>query len=232
MDARPSKETPARRVSSPRNPERTRGAILAAAVAEFTSKGLSGARIDRIAKRARVNKRMIYYYFGDKERLYIAVLEETYTAIRTAEIGLTAAEAELTLSVVETYFDAALADQLLAIARTAVDQADSTLKHTQLQRAVGTAPEFELLRARVTRDNQRALAIQREADRDVAHLRLRQGCELGQDAPRLERAGALEERGLQVHRRADLPGQRVRGEHRGAMEPSRDRLAGGEDVVA
>jgi outer membrane protein TolC len=93
---------------------------------------------------------------------------------RSAEIGLTAAEAELTLSVVETYFDAALADQLLAIARTAVDQADSTLKHTQLQRAVGTAPEFELLRARVTRDNQRALAIQLEADRDVAHLRLRQ----------------------------------------------------------
>ncbi|KAB2886846.1 MAG: TetR/AcrR family transcriptional regulator [Pseudorhodoplanes sp.] len=88
MDARPSKSVPPRRASAPRNPERTRAAILNAAIAEFTSKGLSGARIDRIAKRARVNKRMIYYYFGDKERLYIAVLEEIYTAIRTAEIGL------------------------------------------------------------------------------------------------------------------------------------------------
>jgi AcrR family transcriptional regulator len=88
MDARVSKSQPRRRVSGPRDPERTRAVILNAAVAEFTSKGLSGARIDRIAKRANVNKRMIYYYFGNKEGLYIAVLEETYTAIRTAEIGL------------------------------------------------------------------------------------------------------------------------------------------------
>jgi AcrR family transcriptional regulator len=88
MDARVSKSLPRRRLSGPRDPERTRAVILNAAIAEFTSKGLSGARIDRIAKRASVNKRMIYYYFGNKEGLYIAVLEETYTAIRTAEIGL------------------------------------------------------------------------------------------------------------------------------------------------
>ena len=88
MDARVSKNQPRRRVSGPRDPERTRAVILNAAIAEFTSKGLSGARIDRIAKRASVNKRMIYYYFGNKEGLYIAVLEETYTAIHTAEIGL------------------------------------------------------------------------------------------------------------------------------------------------
>jgi AcrR family transcriptional regulator len=88
MDARVSKTQPRRRLSGARDPERTRATILNAAVAEFTSKGLSGARIDRIAKRAGVNKRMIYYYFRNKEGLYIAVLEETYTAIRTAEIGL------------------------------------------------------------------------------------------------------------------------------------------------
>ena len=88
MDARVSKSPARRRPSGPRDPERTRAVILNAAVAEFTSKGLSGARIDRIAKRANVNKRMIYYYFKNKEGLYIAVLEETYTAIRTAEIGL------------------------------------------------------------------------------------------------------------------------------------------------
>jgi len=88
MDARVNKTPARRRVQTARDPERTRATILDAAVAEFTSKGLSGARIDHIAKRAGVNKRMIYYYFKNKEGLYIAVLEETYTAIRTAEIGL------------------------------------------------------------------------------------------------------------------------------------------------
>src|SRR5438045_3326063 len=73
MDARVSKAQPRRRLSGPRDPERTRAVILNAAIAEFTSKGLSGARIDRIAKRAGVNKRMIYYYFGNKEGLYVAV---------------------------------------------------------------------------------------------------------------------------------------------------------------
>jgi AcrR family transcriptional regulator len=49
----------------PRNAERTQAAILAAATAEFTAKGLGGARVDEIARRASVNKRMIYHYFGD-----------------------------------------------------------------------------------------------------------------------------------------------------------------------
>jgi AcrR family transcriptional regulator len=55
---------------------------------EFTAKGLAGARIDTIAKRAGANKRMIYHYFGGKDGLYLAVLEQTYGAIRTAEVGL------------------------------------------------------------------------------------------------------------------------------------------------
>ena len=71
-----------------RDPERTRAAILAAATQEFTAKGLTGARVDSIAKRARVNKRMIYHYFGDKDGLYLAVLEATYEAIRNAELAL------------------------------------------------------------------------------------------------------------------------------------------------
>jgi AcrR family transcriptional regulator len=68
-----------------RDPERTRAAILAAATGEFSAKGLTGARVDAIAKSAGVNKRMIYHYFGDKDGLYLAVLEATYTAIREAE---------------------------------------------------------------------------------------------------------------------------------------------------
>jgi AcrR family transcriptional regulator len=71
-----------------RDPERTRGAILAAATQEFTTNGLTGARVDAIAQRARVNKRMIYHYFGDKGGLYLAVLEATYGSIRAAEMDL------------------------------------------------------------------------------------------------------------------------------------------------
>lgn len=71
-----------------RDPERTRAAILAAATAEFTANGLTGARVDAIAARARVNKRMIYHYFGDKDGLYLAVLEATYEHIRAAELDL------------------------------------------------------------------------------------------------------------------------------------------------
>lgn len=88
MDARTAKPPPRRRVAGERDPERTRAAILEAATEEFTSKGLTGARVDNIARRSGVNKRMIYYYYGDKEGLYLAVLEATYSAIRHAEIGL------------------------------------------------------------------------------------------------------------------------------------------------
>jgi AcrR family transcriptional regulator len=83
-----SKRAAGRRTTGARDPERTRAAILAAATAEFTAKGLNGARVDDIARRAGINKRMIYHYFGDKAGLYLAVLESTYAAIRTAEIGL------------------------------------------------------------------------------------------------------------------------------------------------
>jgi AcrR family transcriptional regulator len=79
--------TPARRAIT-RDPERTRAAILDAATQEFAANGLTGARVDAIASRARVNKRMIYHYFGDKEGLYLAVLEATYASIRAAEMDL------------------------------------------------------------------------------------------------------------------------------------------------
>ena len=68
-----------------RNPEKTSQRILDAAVVEFADKGLSGARVDTIAARANINKRMLYHYFGDKEALYLAVMEKAYEGIRTAE---------------------------------------------------------------------------------------------------------------------------------------------------
>lgn len=65
-----------------------RSAILAAARAEFSAKGLTGARVNEIAARAGVNKQLIYYYFGSKEDLYRAALEVVYTEIRTQERSL------------------------------------------------------------------------------------------------------------------------------------------------
>lgn len=70
---------------SSRDPERTQAAILEAATAEFAEKGIGGARVDTIAERAGTNKRMLYHYFGDKIRLYVAVLEAAYASIRSAE---------------------------------------------------------------------------------------------------------------------------------------------------
>ena len=71
-----------------RDADRTQQAILRAAMAEFADKGLGGARIDAIAERAGINKRLIYYYFEGKDRLFLTVLEQTYDDIRSAEQAL------------------------------------------------------------------------------------------------------------------------------------------------
>ncbi|MDB5954619.1 TetR family transcriptional regulator [Ramlibacter sp.] len=68
-----------------RDADRSQGTILAAARDEFAEYGLGGARMDRIAERASLNKRLIYYYFADKEALFQAVLEQAYRDIREQE---------------------------------------------------------------------------------------------------------------------------------------------------
>jgi len=80
--------TPAKAASRTNDPARTMAGILDVATQEFAEKGLSGARIDAIADATRTSKRMIYYYFGNKEGLYIAVLEEAYRRVRSIEAGL------------------------------------------------------------------------------------------------------------------------------------------------
>ncbi len=67
----------------------SRTRILEAATAEFARRGLGGARVDRIAAAASANKRMLYYYFGSKDGLFLAVLESAYERIRAAEAELT-----------------------------------------------------------------------------------------------------------------------------------------------
>jgi len=68
-----------------RNPTATRQKLLAAARREFAASGLAGARVDEIAARAGVNKQLVYHYFGDKDALYLAVLEWVYEEIRAQE---------------------------------------------------------------------------------------------------------------------------------------------------
>ena len=71
-----------------RDPAKNQERILKAATAEFARHGLGGARVDRIAERAGANKRMLYYYYGNKEALFLAVMEASYSRIRNAERSL------------------------------------------------------------------------------------------------------------------------------------------------
>ncbi len=84
--AGPAKIVPA----APRahDPERTKEEILRVAIQEFGEKGLAGARIDAIAAATKTSKRMIYYYFGSKDGLYLAALEQSYAAVRDGELQL------------------------------------------------------------------------------------------------------------------------------------------------
>src|SRR5262245_45273827 len=70
------------------DPEGTRRNIIEVATREFAEKGFSGARVDKIAARTKTSKRMIYYYFRGKERVYMAVLEASYHSIRTIDASL------------------------------------------------------------------------------------------------------------------------------------------------
>lgn len=77
-----------------RDADRTQQSILAAATGEFAAHGFGGARIEAIAERAGVNKKLIYYYFDGKDELFLAVLEQTYADIRAAERELRLEEAD------------------------------------------------------------------------------------------------------------------------------------------
>jgi outer membrane protein len=93
---------------------------------------------------------------------------------RSADIELTAQRAQLRLDVTQAYFDAALADRLVALAESSAVQTENVLRQTQLARNVGNVSEFDLLRAQVSSANQRPIVIQRQSDREVAYLRLKQ----------------------------------------------------------
>jgi AcrR family transcriptional regulator len=100
-----------------RDAEQTRGRILDAAMAEFAQHGPQGARVDRIAREAGVNVRMLYHYFGEKEGLYLAVLEAAYLRIRSLEEALARAGDEPVLAMtrlIDLTFDFLVTDPYFA----------------------------------------------------------------------------------------------------------------------
>ena len=90
--------TASRKAAAPeqrsRDADRSQRDILQAALGEFAAHGLGGARMDRIAERAGVNKRLIYYYFESKEGLFLSVLEAAYESIRGEEQQLNMTQVE------------------------------------------------------------------------------------------------------------------------------------------
>ena len=102
---------------------------------------------------------------------------------RSADLALSSARAQNTLDVAEAFYDAALADRLVAIAEETFAQADRSLKVTEDQRGAGRLSEFELLRARVARDSLRPDVVRARNGREVAYLRLKQLIDLPLDTP-------------------------------------------------
>jgi outer membrane protein TolC len=96
------------------------------------------------------------------------------TGRRAAELGINSARAQMLFDVTQAYFDAVLSSRLVVIAEATLEQADLTLRQVQAGFGAGTQPEFEVLRARVDRDNQVPLIIRQRVNRDLAHLRVKQ----------------------------------------------------------
>lgn len=93
---------------------------------------------------------------------------------RSADVEVTAQRAQLQLDVAQAYYDAALADRLVDIADSSLVQTEEALRQTTLARQVGNQSEFDLLRARVTRDNQIPPLLQAKTSRNLSYLRLKQ----------------------------------------------------------
>jgi TetR/AcrR family transcriptional regulator len=104
-----------RRMGSRGQPEESRAAILEAAAREFAQYGVDGARTDSIAREARVNKALLYYYFKDKETLYGAVLDAAFSGLRDTVFRVLdspASPREKILQYVGAYFDFIASNQL------------------------------------------------------------------------------------------------------------------------
>ncbi len=131
-----------------RNPERTRARILAAALKEFAARGFAGTRVDAIARRAAINKRMLYHYFGDKEGLFRAVLRRKICERQTWAESLSGDPAES----LAFWFEAACKDLdwVRLLEWEALQEADKRLIDAK-QRRAAVANGLKRIRQRQSR---------------------------------------------------------------------------------
>jgi outer membrane protein len=113
----------------------------------------------------------------------------------TAQLGLTTTRAQLLFEVAQAYYDAVLSEQLVNIAAATLEQAGATLRQVEAGLNAGTQPEFEVLRARVTRDQQQPVLIRQRVNRALAYLRLKRLLDLPPEAD-LQLANSLEDENL------------------------------------
>jgi outer membrane protein TolC len=99
----------------------------------------------------------------------------------SAELAVNGARAQLLFDATQAFYDAALSERLVQIAEATLAQAEATVRQVQASYEAGAQPEFELLRARVARDNQRPALIRQRANREIAFLRLKQLLDLPGD---------------------------------------------------
>lgn len=98
---------------------------------------------------------------------------QAYAGVRASKLGVAEARAQVVLSAALAYYDALLADRQVEIAQVTLQQAEATLAETQLKFKQGTAPEFDVVRAQVSRDNQNNIIVRFTVERDVAYVQLR-----------------------------------------------------------
>jgi len=113
----------------------------------------------------------------------------------TAQLGLTTTRAQLLFEVAQAYYDAVLSEQLVNIAAATLEQAGATLRQVEAGLNAGTQPEFEVLRARVTRDQQQPVLIRQRVNRALAYLKLKRLLDLPPEAD-LQLANSLEDENL------------------------------------
>ena len=162
--AEPARRTAAMR--KPKAPEANRARILQAAIDEFASRGFKGASMDAIASRTHTTRALINYYFGSKEQVYLAVLEQVYAEIREAEGDLDLehlAPAEAIRRIVEFTYDYYHAHQYFVRIVVAENQAKG--RHFRKSKAMRTLnrPIIERL-ARVIERGQAAASFRRDVD--------------------------------------------------------------------
>jgi outer membrane protein TolC len=126
-------------------------------------------------------------YSGGRNGAQIALAAAGH---ESAGLGLTTSRAQLLFEVTQAYYDAVLSQRLVEIAAATLEQAGATLRQVEAGFSAGTQPEFEVLRARVNRDQQQPLLIRQRVNRELAHLRLKRLLDLPADA-NLELADVL-----------------------------------------